>query len=53
MPRVLEANRNESFDPQRENYLPRLATGEWMGCFGLTEPDHGSDLGSMATRTGM
>jgi glutaryl-CoA dehydrogenase len=31
-------------------YLPRLATGEWVGCFGLTEPNHGSDPGSMATR---
>jgi glutaryl-CoA dehydrogenase len=35
---------------QRERYLPRLATGEWIGCFGLTEPDHGSDPGGMATR---
>ncbi len=35
---------------QREKYLPRLATGELVGCFGLTEPDHGSDPGSMATR---
>lgn len=37
-------------EEQREKYLPRLATGEWIGCFGLTEPDHGSDPGSMATR---
>ena len=37
-------------EAQREKYLPRLATGEWVGCFGLTEPDHGSDPGSMATR---
>lgn len=37
-------------DAQRETYLPRLATGEWVGCFGLTEPDHGSDPGSMAAR---
>ena len=37
-------------DAQREKYLPRLATGDWVGCFGLTEPDHGSDPGSMATR---
>jgi len=36
--------------PQRDRYLPRLATGEWIGCFGLTEPDHGSDPGSMNTR---
>jgi len=35
---------------QRERYLPKLATGEWVGCFGLTEPDHGSDPGSMITR---
>jgi len=35
---------------QREKYLPRLASGEWVGCFGLTEPDHGSDPGSMQTR---
>lgn len=35
---------------QREKYLPRLASGEWVGCFGLTEPDHGSDPGSMVTR---
>jgi len=34
----------------RQKYLPKLATGEWIGCFGLTEPDHGSDPGSMATR---
>jgi glutaryl-CoA dehydrogenase len=37
-------------DAQREAYLPRLAKGEMVGCFGLTEPDHGSDPGSMATR---
>ena len=35
---------------QRQKYLPKLATGEWIGCFGLTEPDHGSDPGSMACR---
>ena len=35
---------------QRRKYLPRLATGEWIGCFGLTEPNHGSDPGSMVTR---
>ena len=35
---------------QRERWLPRLATGEIVGCFGLTEPDHGSDPGSMTTR---
>jgi glutaryl-CoA dehydrogenase len=37
-------------EAQRRNYLPRLATGEVIGCFGLTEPDHGSDPGSMVTR---
>ncbi len=35
---------------QRGKYLPKLATGEWLGCFGLTEPDHGSDPGAMKTR---
>lgn len=34
----------------RMKYLPKLASGEWVGCFGLTEPDHGSDPGSMSTR---
>ena len=37
-------------DEQRAKYLPKLASGEWVGCFGLTEPDHGSDPGSMKTR---
>lgn len=37
-------------EQQREKYLPKLATGEWVGCFGLTEPDAGSDPGSMKTR---
>lgn len=37
-------------EAQRQRYLPKLATGEWVGCFGLTEPDHGSDPGSMTTR---
>ena len=37
-------------EAQREKYLPRLASGEWIGCFGLTEPDHGSDPGGMTTR---
>ena len=35
---------------QRTKYLPKLAKGEWVGCFGLTEPDHGSDPGGMRTR---
>ncbi|MBV8568749.1 MAG: acyl-CoA dehydrogenase family protein, partial [Methylobacteriaceae bacterium] len=37
-------------ETQRRKYLPRLATGEWVGCFGLTEPDAGSDPGGMTTR---
>jgi len=37
-------------EAQRQKYLPRLATGEWVGCFGLTEPNHGSDPASMLTR---
>ena len=37
-------------EAQREKYLPKLARGEWVGCFGLTEPDHGSDPGGMRTR---
>ena len=37
-------------EEQRMKYLPKLATGEWVGCFGLTEPDHGSDPGSMITK---
>lgn len=37
-------------EAQRTRYLPKLASGEWVGCFGLTEPDHGSDPGSMTTR---
>ena len=37
-------------EAQREKYLPKLARGEWVGCFGLTEPNHGSDPGSMQTR---
>jgi len=37
-------------DAQKEHYLPKLATGEWVGCFGLTEADHGSDPGGMVSR---
>jgi glutaryl-CoA dehydrogenase len=37
-------------EAQRRKFLPKLATGEWIGCFGLTEPNHGSDPGSMVTR---
>ncbi len=36
-------------EEQRKKYLPKLASGEWMGCFGLTEPDHGSNPGGMVT----
>lgn len=36
-------------EEQKQKYLPKLASGEWMGCFGLTEPDHGSDPGAMKT----
>jgi glutaryl-CoA dehydrogenase len=37
-------------EAQRQKFLPKLATGEWVGCFGLTEPNHGSDPASMLTR---
>jgi glutaryl-CoA dehydrogenase len=37
-------------EAQKQKYLPKLATGEWIGCFGLTEPDHGSDPAGMITR---
>jgi glutaryl-CoA dehydrogenase len=37
-------------EEQRKKYLPKLASGEWVGCFGLTEPDHGSDPGGMKSR---
>jgi len=37
-------------EAQRRKYLPKLASGEWIGCFGLTEPNHGSDPGGMTTR---
>jgi len=37
-------------EAQRQKYLPKLGTGEWVGCFGLTEPNHGSDPASMITR---
>jgi len=37
-------------EAQKKKYLPKLATGEWIGCFGLTEPNHGSDPGGMTTR---
>src|SRR6201991_2739636 len=37
-------------EAQKHKYLPKLATGEWIGCFGLTEPDAGSDPGAMRTR---
>ncbi|UTW44126.1 acyl-CoA dehydrogenase [bacterium SCSIO 12696] len=37
-------------EEQKQKYLPKLASGEWVGCFGLTEPDHGSDPGGMKSR---
>lgn len=37
-------------EQQRKKYLPKLASGEWLGCFGLTEPDHGSDPSAMSSR---
>lgn len=37
-------------EAQKQKYLPKLASGEWIGCFGLTEPNYGSDAGSMITR---
>ena len=37
-------------EAQRKKYLPKLASGEWMGCFGLTEPDHGSNPSGMETK---
>jgi glutaryl-CoA dehydrogenase len=37
-------------EAQKQKYLPKLATGEWIGCFGLTEPNYGSDAGGMITR---
>jgi len=40
---------NYGTEAQREKYLPKLASGEWIGAFGLTEPDHGSDPGGMKT----
>ncbi len=36
-------------EEQRHKYLPKLASGEWLGCFGLTEPDHGSNPAGMTT----
>ena len=36
-------------EEQRRKYLPKLASGEWLGCFGLTEPDHGSNPSGMTT----
>jgi glutaryl-CoA dehydrogenase len=47
---VMQAIYAYGSEAQRHKYLPKLATGELLGCFGLTEPDHGSDPGSMVTR---
>ncbi len=47
---VMHAIEAYGTEEQKKRYLPRLARGEWVGCFGLTEPDHGSDPGAMKTR---
>ncbi len=47
---VAPSRRSRGSAAQRQKYLPKLATGEWVGCFGLTEPDHGSDPAGMTTR---
>ena len=47
---VMHPIRAYGTEAQREKYLPKLASGEWVGCFGLTEPDYGSDPGGMLSR---
>lgn len=47
---VMQAIFDYGSKPQKEKYLPKLAKGEWIGCFGLTEPNHGSDPGGLETR---
>ena len=47
---VMHPINNFGTKEQKERYLPKLASGEFIGCFGLTEPDHGSDTGGMNTR---
>src|SRR4030095_4226902 len=47
---VMSTSYTAGAEAQRRKYLPKLASGEWIGCFGLTEPNHGSDPGSMVTR---
>ena len=47
---VMYPIRDFGSEEQRQKYLPKLATGEWVGCFGLTEPNHGSDPGNMESR---
>src|SRR5579883_3074850 len=47
---VMHAIYQYGSEAQKQKYLPKLASGEWIGCFGLTEPNHGSDPGSMETR---
>jgi len=47
---VMHPINNFGSKEQKERYLPKLASGEYIGCFGLTEPDHGSDPGGMNTR---
>lgn len=47
---VMHAVHAYGSEVQRQKYLPKLASGDWIGCFGLTEPNHGSDPSSMETR---
>ncbi len=47
---VMHAIYQYGSEAQKQKYLPKLASGEWIGCFGLTEPNHGSDPGSMESR---
>lgn len=47
---VMDVIYNFGSDEHRARYLPRMATGEWIGAFGLTEPDHGSDPAGMGSR---
>ncbi|CAH1111504.1 unnamed protein product [Psylliodes chrysocephalus] len=47
---VMGAIYNYGSEEQKQQYIPKLAKGEYIGCFGLTEPNHGSDIGSMETR---
>ncbi|KHN88804.1 putative glutaryl-CoA dehydrogenase [Toxocara canis] len=48
--RVVDAYRSESSEQQKSKYIPGLAAGEMIGCFGLTEPNHGSNPAGMETK---